>query len=85
MEEPNGNGKIKLENRLTRLEECNKYMQEDVTYIKRQVDNHLPTSIHELDKKMDSFILKAKTQFVTTLLGVLMLLIGVIIDITLKK
>ena len=84
MEEPNGNGKL-IEHRLTKLEECNKYIQEDIACIKRQVDNHLPTAIQELDKKMDVFILKNRTQFVTTLLGVLMLLIGVIIDITLKQ
>jgi hypothetical protein len=81
MEEHNG----KIEHRLTKLEGCQDYMQEDIAHIKRQVDNHIPTSISKLDEKLDSYISKSNTQFVSILITLLLLLVGTIINLIVNK
>ena len=58
MEELNGNGKIKIEHRITTLEICQKNQDEKIDYVKTQVSNHLPTSIKALDDRMDTLEIK---------------------------
>jgi len=84
MEEQNGD-KIKIHERLATLEQCYKHIDEDLVYIKRQVDNHLPTAISKLEKRVENYISRGKNQFIATLITLLILLIGVVIDILQKQ
>ena len=79
-----GNGKL-IEHRLTKLEECSKNMQEDLEYIKRQVDNHIPSKLEELDNKLDESILKGKVQFISILIALVLLLAGTIINLVVQR
>jgi uncharacterized protein (DUF608 family) len=83
MEEQNGD-KIKVHERIAILEQCYKHIEDDLSYIKRQVDNHLPTAIGNLEKKVEDYILRGKNQFTGILITLLILLIGVIVDIVSK-
>jgi hypothetical protein len=79
-----GNGKL-IEHRLTKLEECSKNMQEDLGSIKRQVDNHIPSKLEELDNKLDESILKGKVQFISILIALVLLLAGTIINLVVQR
>jgi hypothetical protein len=46
--EDNGNGKIKLYERVATLEQCYKDLCEDFTEVKAQVTNHIPTQLKEI-------------------------------------
>jgi hypothetical protein len=65
-----GNGK-KLEHRLTTLEK-------DVEYIKRQVDNHIPTALAELQKSVDGMSTRLWGFIVSFALALLALLLTII-------
>lgn len=86
------NGVNKLRERVATLEEQSKTnvqqhldLRKDVEKIWTQVSNHIPTSLEELRKEMDDFRDKSKTQFIVMLTSAIFILIGLVLDITLRK
>ena len=88
MEELNGNGKIKIEHRITTLEICQKNQDEKIDYVKTQVSNHLPHQIKAVDTKVDNLItafsgfqIKNQKWINRILLAVIMLFLSIIASI----
>jgi hypothetical protein len=86
------NGVNKLRERVATLEEqnrtnCQQHLEicKDLDKIWVQISNHIPTSIENLHKELDEFRDKAKTQFIVMLTSAIFILIGLVIDITLRK
>ena len=73
----NGNGKVKLEHRVTTLEVDNMYVKNDMEYVKLQVSNHIPTQINDIDKKLDKFISTNRKQFISILVSIILMLLGI--------
>ena len=84
-EESNNNRKVKLEHRLTDIESDIGYIKDDLQSIKKQVYNHIPSTLEQLNNKLGSFIVKSGTRFTVMLLSIVGLLVGVIIDILIKR
>jgi len=84
MEKTNGE-KIKVHERIATLEQCYKYIKDELDHIRGQVDNHLPSAINRVDNKLDEYISKSKTRSIITLISILMLLLGTIINILISK
>jgi len=88
MEELNGNGKIKMEHRITKIEECQKNQDEKIDYVKTQVSNHLPHQIKAVNEKVNElmtafngFQIKNQKWINRILLAVVMLFLSIIASI----
>lgn len=73
--------RIKIYERITCLEENFKYIKAELDYIKRQVDNHIPSQIMALDDKMDKIIRGKQKQFISILISVILLLFGALLSL----
>jgi peptidoglycan hydrolase CwlO-like protein len=74
-----GNGKT--EHRITKLEGCVNDIQGDISEIKNTINNHIPTSIKELDTKIDGIvetINKRPTWLMTFVFLLLSFLLGLV-------
>ena len=83
----NGNGKLKLENRLTSVEKDIYYMKGNMRDIKKQVSNDIPHQIKAVDNKVDTlsssfnkFQVKNEKWLNRILVAVMLMLIGTIIN-----
>lgn len=86
------NGINKLRERVATLEEqsrtnCQQHLElrNDVDKIWNQVSNHIPTTLESLYKELIEFKDKSKTQFIVMLTSAIFLLLGLLLDITLRK
>jgi uncharacterized coiled-coil protein SlyX len=78
---------IKTENRITTLEEWRKACECDIKEIKETITNHIPTSIKELDTKIDGIkeeLNKRPSWFITALVSLLLMLVGTLLGIIFK-
>lgn len=81
--EENGH-KLSTEHRLTSLSKDVEYLQTDMNFVKSQVSNHIPTTLRGLEDKIESFINANRRQMIAILIGLIMLLVGVVVDLAIR-
>ena len=78
------NGKL-IEHRLTKLETSLEDIKDDVADVKLQVNNHIPTKMDELSRKIQEHTTSQQVRFNSILVALILLLITTIVNLVVNK